>query len=92
MLISGSHISNRSMEQPFQPKLVLVDVVEVYHTTHFNLFQLKHGNIPGDSGHQTPTVLNEMAFVDIMQQIRADDCDSGQYPSFSTILTRFHVG
>ena len=29
----------------------------------------KHSCIPGDSGHQTPTVLNKMVFVDIMQRI-----------------------
>ena len=43
-----------------------------------------NGRIPGDSGNQTPTVLNKMAFVDIMQWTRAHDCDSGRYPSFST--------
>ena len=33
-----------------------------------------------------------MAFVDITQWIRAHDCDSGQYPSFSTNSTGFRVG
>ena len=46
----------------------------------------------GYGGHQTPTMLNKMVFVDIMQQIRAQDCDSGRYPSFSTNLTGFRVG
>ena len=74
-------------DQPFQPKSVLVDVVEVY------AFQpLKHGCIPGDSGHQTPTVLYKLTFVDITQRIRAHDCDSGRYPSSSTTSTGFRVG
>ena len=58
----------------------------------FSWKRWKHGRIPGDSGHQTPTVLNKMAFVDITQRIRAHDCDSGRYPSFSTISTGFRVG
>ena len=80
----------------FEPKLVLVHVAEVYQQNAFQPFSVerveKHGCIPGDSGHQTPTMLKKMVFVDIAQRIRAHDCDNGQYPSFSTNSTGFRVG
>ena len=61
-------------------------------STVFSWKSWKHGRIPGDSRHQTSTVLNKIAFVNIAQRIRAHDCDSGRYPSFSTNSTGLRVG